>query len=202
MRKTLRASLTAETAVTALAPRRKVLLVGDGAAGLALEVTAQRACDRLPVRIVCGDNRFDPYLITRFARLKSVRPADALSSILIARAFTAYQLVELVRRLDPAVNDFVIVSGVCSAFFDDDLSDTDAARLFYRAFWCLRRLAQAGACVLLVESSAPPAGRRHYFLTDLMENSEVVLSMGSSIQYSEWERKSAKVPTSAFLPGS
>src|SRR5687767_5906726 len=100
LRKTLPANLAADTAVTALAPRRKVLLVGDGAAGLALESTARRACGRLPVRIVCGDNRFDPYRITRFARSKGVRPADALSSILIARAFTAYQLVELVRRLD------------------------------------------------------------------------------------------------------
>ena len=177
MKTTLPVSQAAATALTALAARRQALLIGDGAAGLALQVTAQRACDRLPVRMVCGDNRFDPYLITRFARSKGVRPADALSSILIARAFTAYQLVELVRRLDPAVSDFVIVSGVCSAFFEDDLSDTDAARLFYRVFWSLQWLAKAGACVLLVESAAPPAGRRRYFLTDLMEGSEVVLSL-------------------------
>ncbi len=164
-------------AFNSLAPRRQVLLAGRGATGLALYVTARRACESLPVRVVCGDNRFDPYFIARFAKSQGSRPADALRSILIARAFTAYQLVELIQRLEAFANDVLMVTGICSAFFDDDLTDTDAARLFYRAFWKLQELAERGASVLLVECGSPVMQRRGYFLQDVMHTSAVVLAL-------------------------
>ena len=77
--------------------------------------------------------------------------------ILVARAFTAYQLDELIHRLDPptTVEDaygVVIVSGVCAAFLDEDVTDADAARLFYRSLWRLRDLSQEGMTLLLTES--------------------------------------------------
>jgi hypothetical protein len=175
--KSLPINLAPVVAFDALAPRRKVVLLGDGASGISYYIVARRACERMPVRIVCADNRFNPYAITRFAKLKGVRPADALGSILIARAFTAFQLVELIQGLDAYANDFVVVTGICSAFFDEDLTHTDAARLFYRAYWKLHSIAQSGVSVLLVESSSLPIERRRYFLTDLLQSSEVVLSL-------------------------
>jgi hypothetical protein len=162
-----------------LAPQRKVLLVGDGASAIAALIAARLACEQRLVRIVCGDNRFDPYAVTRFAKSKRLRPADALRRIRIARAFTAYQLVELVERLEAhsSASEFVVVTGVCSAFFDEDLSHNDAARLFYQSFWKLAELAKRNRSLLLVESRALPIARRLYFLRALCRTSEVVLSL-------------------------
>lgn len=183
--KTLPINLAPLTAFDALAARRKVFLVGNGAFGVAAHLTARLACERMAVRIVCGDNCFDPYAVTRFAKARGLRPADVLSRILIARAFTAYQLVELVDRLENygSPSELVMVSGVCSAFFDEDLSDTDAARLFYRAFWKLAELAQRNRRLLLVESRALPIERRLYFLQDLYRTSEVVLSLAGKATF-------------------
>jgi hypothetical protein len=183
--KTLPINLAPLTAFDALAARRKVFLVGNGAFGVASHLTARLACERWPVRIVCGDNCFDPYAVTRFAKARGLRPADVLSRILIARAFTAYQLVELIDRLEnyASASELVMVTGVCSAFFDEDLSNTDAARLFYRAFWKLAELAQSNRRLLLVESRALPVERRLYFLKDLYQTSEVVLSLAGKATF-------------------
>lgn len=170
-------NLAPVAAFEALAPRRTVLLMGEGASGISSYIVARRACEQLPVRMVCGDNRFNPYGISRFAKAQGVRPAEALNAILIARAFTAFQFVELIQGLDADANDFVVVTGICAAFFDEDLSHTDAARLFYRAFWKLHALAHSGVSVLLVEGNGLPLERRRYFLKDLCQTSEVVLSL-------------------------
>jgi hypothetical protein len=166
-------------AFDSLAPRRKVFLLGDGASGVASLITARLACEQRFVRLVCGDNRFDPYAITRVAKSRGIRPVEALSRIRIARAFTAYQLVELVERLEAysMASEFVVVTGVCSAFFDEDLSHNDAARLFYQSYWKLVALAKSHMTLLLVESRALPIARRLYFLKELCQTSEVVLSL-------------------------
>jgi hypothetical protein len=139
----------------------------------------------MPVRIVCGDNCFDPYAVTKYAKSRGLRPADALSRILIARAFTAYQLVELVERLEgySSSSELVMVTGICSAFFDADLVDNDAARLFYRLFWKLVELSKSNMRLLLVESRALPIERRLYFLKDLYQTSEVVLSLAGQTTF-------------------
>ena len=183
-RKTLPISLARSVAFGALFPARKVMLCGEGAYGLAHYVTARAACERRRVRFICGDNRFDPYAISRFARSKKLRPEAALRSILIARAFTAYQMSELVNRLDPSISDLVIISGPCSTYFDEDVSITDAARLFYRTLWRMVELARSGMTLLLVQSETPAGTRRAHFLTDLCRASDVVLRLAGQHTFS------------------
>lgn len=193
-------------ACDSLALHRKVFLVGDGASGVASLITARLACEQRFVRIVCGDNRFDPYAITRVARSRGQRPAEALRRIRIARAFTAYQLVELVERLETcaSASEFVVVTGICSAFFDEDLSHNDAARLFYQSFWKLAELAKSPMTLLLVESRALPIARRLYFLKDLCQTSEVVLSLTGRATFTlEEKHKSTqkRLQSANRLPG-
>ncbi len=175
--KTLPIRLARSVAFGSLNPARKVMLCGEGACGLAHYVTARAACERRQVRFICGDNRFDPYAVSRFARSRKLRPEAALRSILVARAFTAYQLSELVNRLDPSLSDLVIISGPCSTYFDEDVSIIDAARLFYRALWRIVELASGGMTLLLVQSEMPASTRRAHFLTDLCRASDVVLHL-------------------------
>jgi len=131
--KTLPIEMAPHVAFTSLAPARKVAVSGRGAFDLATLTTARAACEGQAVRIICGDNRFDPYQIARVARSKGGKAEAALDCILIARAFTAYQFVELVERLvSRASAGPVITTGPCSTLFDENVAFVDAARLFYR----------------------------------------------------------------------
>ncbi len=192
--KTLPISMAPSVAFGSLTPARKVMLCGEDAYGLAHYVTARVACERRQVRFICGDNRFDPYTISRFARSRKVRPEAALRSILIARAFTAYQLSELVNRLDPSISDLVIISGPCSTYFDEDVSIIDAARLFYRALWRIVELASGGMTLLLVQSEMPASTRRTHFLTDLCRASDVVLRLGGQHTFALENRQRFALP--------
>jgi hypothetical protein len=198
--RTLPIGLARSVAFASLSPTRKVALCGESAFGLAAYVTARAACERRQVRFICGDNRFDPYSVSRLAKSKGVRPEAALSSILIARAFTAYQFTELVARLPAgATADLVVISGPCSAFFDEDLSIVDAARLFYRALWRMVELANSGMTLLLVQSQMPAGTRRAYFLTDLCRASDVVLRLGGEHTFALENRRRLALPYLAAL---
>jgi hypothetical protein len=159
-----------------------VAVCGGQAGSLGVRLAAQMACEYKQSLYLCGDNRFDPYAVARFARSQQKSPEEALGRILVARAFTAYQLDELIHRLDlpKTVEDahgLIIISGVCAAFLDEDLTHTDAARLFYRSLWRLRDLAREGLTLLLTESEAPKQTHRAHFLTDLFRASSEVIRL-------------------------
>jgi hypothetical protein len=159
-----------------LSPSRMVAVCGGQAWSLGVRLAAQMACEYKQSLYLCGDNRFDPYVVARFARSQQKSPEEALGRVLVARAFTAYQLDELIHRLNPSKSledayGVVIVSGFCAAFLDEDVADSDAARLFYRSLWRLRDLAQEGLTLLLTESETPKQRGRAHFLTDLLRAS-------------------------------
>lgn len=198
--KTLPVSMARSAAVSSLAPARRVLLTGEGAGELATHVTARHVCEGNTLRFICGDNRFDPYAISRFAKTNKLRPEDALSRILIARAFTAYQLVELVSRLDPATsNGLVVISGMCSTFFDEDVPGVDAARLFYRSLWRIVELSRSGMTLLITQGRMPVGTRRAYFLKDLCYAADTVLRFDGRHSFRLEQRGRAALPRLAAL---
>ena len=169
-------SMAPTVAISALAPARKVMMSGERVSRLIMNISARAASENKRVLFLCGDNRFDPYAVAHFAKALGERAEDILRSILVARAFTAYQLVELVDRLDPDPSrDFVVISGPCSTFFDEDVPLIDAARLFYRVLWRMVELARSGLSLLIAQGHAAAGARRAYFLADLCRISEVVL---------------------------
>src|SRR5262247_4074959 len=144
--RTLPISFAPSAVRASILPSRMVSVCGDRAWSLGVNLAAQLACEYKQSLYLCGDNRFDPFAVARFARSQRKSPEEALGRILVARAFTAYQLDELIHRLNPPIiplqtapgiqpayldNTFgvVIVSGLCTAFFDEDVTDKDAARL-------------------------------------------------------------------------
>lgn len=180
--RTLPISSALLAAPVSLSSSRMVTVCGEQAWAVGVRLAAQMACERTQSLYLCGDNRFDPYAVARFARSQQKSSEEALGRILVARAFTAYQLDELIHRLDPpripeGAYDVVIVSGVCAAFLDEDVADSDAARLFYRSLWRLRDLAQEGLTLLLTESEAQKQRRRAHFLTDLFRASSEVMRL-------------------------
>ena len=197
--RTLPISFAPSAVRASILPSRMVSVCGDRAWSLGVNLAAQLACEYKQSLYLCGDNRFDPFAVARFARSQRKSPEEALGRILVARAFTAYQLDELIHRLDlPNTADgsygAVIVSGVCAAFLDEDVADSDATRLFYRSLWRLRDLSQEGLALLLTESEAPKHRGRAHFLTDLLRASSVVMRLEDGRSFT-LEHRRGRSPT-------
>ena len=170
-------------------PSQMVTIYGSRAPALGVHLAAQLACEYKPSLYLCGDNLFDPYAVARCARSQGENPEEALGRILVTRAFTAYQLDELIHRLEfpppqktmPKAGEdacgVVIVSGICTAFLDEEITHTDAARLFYRSLWRLRELSREGLTLLLTQSETPNLPNRAHFLPDLFRASNVVIRL-------------------------
>ena len=97
-------------------------------------------------RVLCldGANRFDPLLIARLARQRGVAAAEFNRRIRVARAFTCFQLTELLVRVPRFVEKFaadaLIVTALPDLYFDEDVRDRDAAVAFRHALDALRAL--------------------------------------------------------------
>ncbi len=95
------------------------------------------------VLVLDGANSADPRLLERFARERGVAFEAYSRHIQIARAFTCFQLTELIRRVPRFLHDFparvLIVTAFPDLYFDEDVRDWDARVAFQQALVELRR---------------------------------------------------------------
>ncbi len=98
------------------------------------------------VLMLDGANSADPRLLERLARERGVEFGEFSRHIRIARAFTCFQLTELVARVPRLVAGFptqvLIVTALPDLYFDEDIRDGDARAAFARALGDLRRWAR------------------------------------------------------------
>ena len=97
------------------------------------------------VVFIDGGNCSDPYLFASYAREYMVPPREALGRVVTTRAFTIYQLANLVTRELPAVIDehdskFVIISDILSMFNDPSIDAKEASRVIEAIKGGLREL--------------------------------------------------------------
>ena len=76
----------------------KVLFWGRGAGGISSYVAGWMAGQGIDVIVLDGANRFDPYMVSFFAKRAMIPPEKLLKSIRIARAFTCYQMATLIEE--------------------------------------------------------------------------------------------------------
>lgn len=97
-----------------------------------------------PVLCLDGANRFDPLLIARFARERDVEAAVFNKRLRVSRAFTCFQLTELLARTPRLLEKFsarvLIVTALPDLYFDEDVREREAAVSFRRALEALRIL--------------------------------------------------------------
>lgn len=176
MARTFPISAAPTAAIASLAAARSVALCGAQATALGTRVATRIATEGRTIKWICGDNAFDPYAIAREAYALEASSEAVLGRIQIARAFTAYQLAELVCRLQPQEEpNLVIISGLCTSFLDEDVNATDAARLFYRVLWRTVEFTRQGMSLLLVQRPVTERTNRYYFYQDLCRVSHRVL---------------------------
>ncbi len=97
-------------------------------------------------QVLCldGANRFDPLLIARLARQRGREVAEFNRRIRVARAFTCFQLTELLvrvpRLLEQFAADALVVTALPDLYFDEDVRERDAGASFRHALDALRAL--------------------------------------------------------------
>lgn len=98
-----------------------------------------------------GANSADPRLLARLARERGVAFEQFSRQIQIARAFTCFQLTELIARVPRFLENFparvLIVTALPDLYFDGDVRDWDARVAFERALADLRRYGSDGPAV-------------------------------------------------------
>ena len=72
------------------------------------------------VAFIDGNNRFNPYNISKYAVSRHLSPRKVLESIIVARAFTWDQMVELLENKLSKLEDVkvVLISGITNLFHD------------------------------------------------------------------------------------
>lgn len=152
------------------APHPVLLIGADAVYRVAIRGVA-RLAERHPVVYLDGANTFDPYVLVREALWRRLPVEHVLASVFVRRAFTCYQMNEMVRRipLERMIRRraVLVIAGPCTTYFDESVPGHRAARLFYQMFYRLEELSRTHVPLLLVQSSTCPTESRRYFLTDL-----------------------------------
>ncbi len=127
-----------------------------------------------------GANSADPRLLARLARERRVPFERFNSQIQIARAFTCFQLTELVARvplfLESFPADILVVTALPDLYFDEDVRDWDAGVAFEQAIGNLGRLARQPLSIAIFSAAitfTPSAARKNFFVRTCHAASEV-----------------------------
>lgn len=103
------------------------------------------------VRLFDGGNSFDGYFVARLARqlclTRAADPYDILDRIRLSRAFTCFQMAELIESV-PAVPEPLVVLDLLATFYDESVPLRDSDRLLATTLAHLRRLAAAGPVIV------------------------------------------------------
>jgi len=136
-----------------------------------------------------GANCADPRLMARLAERRGMPFAQFNQQIMLARAFTCFQLTELIGRVPQFLAEFpaqvLIVTAFPELYFDEDIRHADATAAFQQALKALtivdgrlsidpidnrqskidngQRPALAVALFSAASGFQPPAGRQRFF---------------------------------------
>lgn len=119
-----------------------------------------------------GANCANPRLMARLAQRRGIPFPDFSRQIQIARAFTCFQLTELIARVPRLIvessSQILVVTAFPELYFDQDIRDWDARAAFEQALRYLRRWAfqsEPSLAVAVFSASshfAPPGARKDF----------------------------------------
>ncbi len=134
----------------ALGPRLTLLWGSSAPTRTLLAMLTMLAAQGEIVRVYDGGNRFDGYFVARLTRRLANRPHQALGRIRLSRAFTCFQLAELIEATplaDPVVSPLFVLD-LLSTFYDESVPLRDSERLLGVTTTHLKRLATAGPVIV------------------------------------------------------
>lgn len=98
-------------------------------------------------KVFDGGNRFDGYFVARMARRLSPQPEVVLSRLRLSRAFTCYQLAQLIEEAR-ASRSPVLILDLLTTFYDESVPFRDVERLLGQVISHLKRLASVGPVIV------------------------------------------------------
>ena len=90
--------------------------------------------------VIDAANRFDPYLISRISLSQRISPYLVLENIIIARAFTPFQLLKLIEKVKFYNNIPLLCIGVTNLFEDENISLTYSWKIFKKSILMIKKL--------------------------------------------------------------
>ncbi len=155
---------------------------------------AQFASLGSPVYVVDGDNSFRSYLIARYARDLKFDPRLALAQVQVSRAFTCYQLTEIVERLSRRTDTLscagIVCLGLLGTLYDEDVAWSEAQRLLQEVIAHLKVLAERWPVIVTVRPPSLKAQNRLGLIQVLMQQADVVRILEPDLRY----ERSVQIP--------
>jgi hypothetical protein len=145
---------------------RKILFWGEGAGEVSSYIAGWMVGQGMNIIVLDGANRFDPYVVSSFAKKALIPPENLLKRIRIARAFTCYQMATLVEekliallRQEEAISQMhkprVILLGPITTFLDEDVLERESRLLFERMLRKMEEMAMGGVSFYLFQPNPP-----------------------------------------------
>ena len=131
-----------------------------------------------------GANQISPLLLARFARERHAEPSEVNSLIRVARAFTCFQLTELVRRvpktLEKFAADVLIVTALPDLYFDEDVRDGEARASFEHALEGLGTVAPLCLSIAVFSDATSFKSKRRDFFQRLRKQADHIVKVEST----------------------
>lgn len=128
-----------------------------------------------------GANQISPLLIARFARERELDPSAFNTLIRASRAFTCFQLTELVRRVPKILEAFaanvLIVTALPDLFFDEDVRDREACASFEHALEGLQEIATLPISIAVFSDATSFKTKRGNFFQTLCDQATQVVKV-------------------------
>jgi hypothetical protein len=135
-----------------------------------------------------GANQISPLLLAGFARERGLDSSSVNSLIRVARAFTCFQLTELVRRvpktLEKCPADVLIVTALPDLYFDEDVQDRPARASFEHALEGLQQLAPLQLPIAVFSDATSFKTKRHDFFKKLRNQADHIVKVESDSESS------------------
>ena len=141
----------------------------------------------IDVVVLDGANRFDPYMVSSFARKALIPPERLLKRIRIARAFTCYQMATLIEKLStlfrpneggtPSSKPWAVLLGLITTFLDEDVPEREVKPLFERSLRRVEAMAEEGIPFLFFQKPSLFGSKRDYLMKRLSQVSNLVLKV-------------------------
>jgi hypothetical protein len=138
------------------------------------------------VVFIDGGNTFRLYRVARLAQLHQLDPQRALERIYISRAFTAYQMTDLITEKLKAIikksnAKLVIISDLAGMFLDKNIQDEEARSIYRQVTAYLSNFAKENQLVLI--ATCPPhqdIPRNELLQATTCEKANVIIALKQS----------------------
>jgi hypothetical protein len=134
--------------------KKLILVCGPNAARDQISALSAQLALRSAITILDGGNRFPAYQTVRMLRKLTADIAPAANRIFIRRAFTCYQMLELLEST-PALPQPYIILDLLATFYDENVPVPEIHRLLDRSLAQLDRLKLVAPIIVTLSPSHP-----------------------------------------------